>query len=152
MKIFIIIFLILTISLPVNANNEATADKISHDVANKAIDYPTEQRILFAHDYLVNTVEYDYDYNKRSYKSYGALVDGLAVCQGYAFAFKDILDHMEIENNICIGSVGGEAHSWNVVCVDYRWYYVDVTFDDSSKSYDYFMNTFKRCDFVFELD
>lgn len=143
MKTAIIILILISICIPVQANADAEA----YHIASIYNDYPDYQKILLVHDYLVNTVEYDFNNGCRN--SYGALILGKAVCQGYTFAFKDILDHLEIKSDICIGSVNGEMHSWNMVYLNNQGYFVDVTFDDNSNSYDYFMRTDKRCDFMF---
>ena len=105
------------------------------------------ERALWVHDYLVKKVEYDYGtyytsadatgmlegYNY-SYSSYGAIIEGLAVCAGYAKAYQLILNEMGIECGLVTGtgitSTGGGAHAWNYVVTDNVRHYVDVTWDD----------------------
>ena len=56
------------------------------------------------HDYLVNNVEYDTSISQSNiYDIYGALVNNVAVCEGYARAFKYIMDEMNIPCVLVIG-------------------------------------------------
>lgn len=92
--------------------------------------------IKMVHDYLVNNVEYDMSISKNNiYNIYGTLVNHESVCEGYAEAFKYLLDGLGIESTIVIGkgtnSQGNsENHAWNYVKLNDVWYAVDVTWDD----------------------
>ncbi|MCQ6562448.1 S-layer homology domain-containing protein [Paenibacillus mendelii] len=96
-------------------------------------DYEKE---LAIHDYLVLHVAYDYDnYSKgtvpdASYSAYGTLMDGIAVCQGYANTAKLLLNMAGIEAHIVTGKVKGELHTWNKVLIGGEYYNLDVTWDD----------------------
>jgi len=66
---------------------------------------------------------------------YGALVKGQAVCEGYARAFKYLMDASGIPcvlvSGTAINSQGQEeSHAWNYVQINENWYAVDVTWDD----------------------
>lgn len=68
---------------------------------------------------------------------YGALVNGKAVCEGYARAFKTIMDKLSIECVLVQGYVRGndggmEPHMWNYVKLDGDWYGVDATWNDTA--------------------
>lgn len=111
--------------------------------------------IKMVHDYLINNVEYDMSISKENiYNIYGALVNHKCVCEGYAEAFKYLLDSLGIESTMVIGkgtnSQGNsENHAWNYVKLQDTWYAVDVTWDDpviigggsitSSSKYKYFL-------------
>lgn len=88
------------------------------------------------HDTLVNTLEYDETQGKaNTHNVYGALVEKKVVCEGYAKAFKYILDDLGIEcilvNGLATTSSGKEElHMWNYVKLSDEWYGVDVTWDD----------------------
>ena len=98
---------------------------------------PMEQA-LAAHDYLMTCCAYNWDTAANNnapsstesyvYSAYGALVDEDAVCQGYALAYKLILNEVGIP---CV-TVSSSAmnHMWNLVQLDNKWYHVDVTWDD----------------------
>lgn len=145
---------------------ESAANKIIEEsgVRPEMSDY---DKAVMLHDELTSDVEYDYDvlnlYNE-AYKiadveerkaeiarldglyshihsAYGALVYGKAVCDGYSRAYQYLLYKMGILSHIATGTAGGEGHAWNLVCLDGKWYYTDLTWDDSDnaiKFYEYF--------------
>jgi len=86
------------------------------------------------HDYLAVNTEYDYDNLHAgkvptvSHNAYGALVNGIAVCEGYALAYKYLLGKAGIESYIVTSKTMN--HAWNMVKLDGKYYHVDVTFDD----------------------
>ena len=96
----------------------------------------TYQDIKMVHDYLVDTISYDSSLSKPYiYNIYGALVEKLCVCEGYARSMKYLLDSLDIPCTIVIGkgtnSEGQtENHAWNYVQVDGKWYAIDATWDD----------------------
>lgn len=86
------------------------------------------------HDYICLNTFYTtecIDYSS----SYGALVDGNAVCEGYSKAFKIICDELDIPCVDVFGNWDKEestAHMWNYVQMeDGIWYAIDVTWDDN---------------------
>ena len=87
------------------------------------------QKIAYIHDYLVMHCRYDHgDRDSRNRDAYGAMVNQLAVCVGYAYAFTDLMKRLNIE----AAKVGSAdmGHAWNIVKLDGEWFYVDCTFDD----------------------
>lgn len=91
------------------------------------------------HDLLVQGCTYDSvaaDNVKSSpaYSAYGALVNGKAVCQGYAQALKLLMSSAGIPSLYVSGEAANEEgsapHAWNMAQVGGHWYYVDATFDD----------------------
>ena len=79
--------------------------------------------------------KYDETVSKENvHDEYGAIVNGLAVCSGYARAYGDLLSRVGIESEFVYGYVGKAsmetAHAWNRVTIDGKKYHVDVTFDD----------------------
>lgn len=96
----------------------------------------TYDKIKQVHNYLIDNITYDSDNNyDMSHGIYGAMVNNLAVCDGYAKSFKYILDSIGIS---CVEVCGvgqnssgeNENHAWNDVYIDGKWYAVDVTWDD----------------------
>lgn len=96
-------------------------------------DYEKE---LAIHDYIVKNCQYGYvDYSQEyAYRAYGVLVQGKAVCNGYAEAMALLLSCVDVENYIMVGEACSEGnwelHAWNAVCLDGQWYQVDATWND----------------------
>lgn len=92
--------------------------------------------IKMVHDYLVENIEYDTSISKQNiYNIYGALINGEAVCEGYARGFKYLMDSLGIPCTLVIGkgtnSEGNtENHAWNYVQISGNWYAIDCTWDD----------------------
>ena len=66
---------------------------------------------------------------------YGCLINQLATCEGYAKTFKYFMDYLKIKNILVIGDGANGAgnlvpHMWNYVCLNDKWYGVDVTWND----------------------
>lgn len=96
----------------------------------------TRQKVKAVHDWLIKNVKYDY-YNylrgtvpRVSHMAKGALLRGIAVCDGYSEAFQKIMKELGIPCKVIIGEAQGGGHAWNKVKVGGKWRYVDVTFDD----------------------
>ncbi len=97
------------------------------------------EKALLIHDRLALTCEYDFDSLKRAdknniYNLYGTLVEGKAVCQGYALAYDYLLEEIGMESYVC--SSNYLKHAWNIITVDGVPYHVDVTWDDLNWSND----------------
>lgn len=93
-------------------------------------------KLLSAYDYLCGKAVYNNDADSyEAHSAYGALVSGKAVCEGYAKAYKLLLDNMGISNYIAINS----THAWNVVMYKGEWYFIDVTNGDFNTCHAYFM-------------
>ena len=96
----------------------------------------TYEDIKMVHDYLVDTISYDSSLSKQNiYNIYGALVNRECVCEGYARAFKYLLDELDIPCVMVIGTATNshgetENHAWNYVQLNGNWYAVDSTWDD----------------------
>lgn len=96
----------------------------------------TYEDIKMVHDYLIDTISYDSSLSKQNiYNIYGALVNRECVCEGYARAFKYLLDELDIPCVMVIGTGTNsqgetENHAWNYVQLNGSWYAVDTTWDD----------------------
>lgn len=88
------------------------------------------------HDLIINHVEYDDTGNdNKKYNLCTALLEGKAVCEGYAKLFKYIMDGAGIPAVTVVGnginSKGQlEPHAWNQVYINGAWYGIDTTWDD----------------------
>lgn len=114
------------------------ADKINEE-KKKIIDQTRGlnrfKQVEFIHDYLIDNTEYNANGRDSVYSIYGTFIEKQAVCEGYAKAFKCLLDELEIPCIIVCGtgtnSAGlTESHAWNYVFINNKWYAVDVTWDD----------------------
>lgn len=98
---------------------------------------PAEQE-LAVHDWIIDHAAYDesHTFPNRSHP-YGLLVEGQAICMGYANTFQLFMDLLDIPCVTVIGASGGsrEDHAWNLVQLDGDWYAVDTTWDDPLGSY-----------------
>ena len=96
----------------------------------------TYEDIKMVHDYLVDSINYESSLSKQYiYNIYGALVNRECVCEGYARAFKYLLDELNIPCIMVIGTGTNsqgetENHAWNYVQLGGNWYAVDTTWDD----------------------
>ncbi len=77
--------------------------------------------------------------------SYGALVDGRTVCEGYARGMQLLAQYAGIDCGLVNGESGGVGHMWNVIRIGGAWYHIDVTWcdnpedsDESRVTYNYF--------------
>lgn len=92
------------------------------------------QKAVVLHDYLAVNCKYDYgNYLAGSlpgtvYSAYGVLVNGTAVCEGYALAYKYLLNKSGI--NCCMVTSDSMDHAWNLIELDGKYYHTDVTWDD----------------------
>ena len=100
------------------------------------------------HNYLANTVVYDYAFKSSSFECVGPLLFGRGVCEGISKATKLLLDLLEIPSLIVIGKSiqnfsDGEMHAWNLVQINDCYSHLDVTFDitlmeNEIERFDYF--------------
>ncbi|HEY9062021.1 MAG TPA: leucine-rich repeat protein [Pseudobacteroides sp.] len=111
------------------------------------------EKELILHDYLVTRVKYDKQnlindtLPDETHTAYGALINGIAVCDGYARSFQILMNAVGIECSMIVGDFdslngtlspsritrsNGEKwkHAWNIVKINNNYYQVDVTADD----------------------
>lgn len=92
------------------------------------------QTAIALHDYIVLNCEYDKERLANgtmpnvSYGAYGVLAERIAVCQGYALAYKYLLNEFGIDSYIVTSDKMN--HAWNIVEIDGALYQVDATWDD----------------------
>ena len=100
-----------------------------------------DEQVKALHDWLCNKITY-LSSAEYAHSSYGSLVEGECVCEGYAKALKVLCDQLDIPCKMVLGtgytSSGSDAHMWNYVRMDDGiWYAVDATWDDQKqKTYD----------------
>lgn len=95
------------------------------------------EQVRYVHNWIIDNCIYDSaDANTNNDTLYGTMIEGVAVCEGYAKTFKYLLDKLGIPcvqvygYSISNGAIG-ESHAWNYVQMDDgKWYAVDTTWDD----------------------
>ncbi len=138
------------------ADLEAVVNDVVSQAETKATAY---EKLLLIHDYIIDRTRYDQetyqlissgDADREVFASstaYGCLVNGTAVCSGYATAFQLLAQRLGFLCGRVSGfKTGGESHEWNFIRADGDFYFVDVTWDDpvsqdgdaDLKSYEYF--------------
>ena len=70
--------------------------------------------------------------------AYGCLVNGRAVCHGYAYAFHALMLDLGIQEKFIASA--NYNHIWNLVKVGDRWYHVDVTWNDCQNDNEYLLS------------
>ena len=64
----------------------------------------TYDKVKYVHDLIVDSIEYDQSGTINNSNLYGALIENRCVCEGYAEAFKIILDRLNIPCIIAYGN------------------------------------------------
>ncbi|MGN1329527.1 MAG: transglutaminase domain-containing protein [Eubacterium sp.] len=107
------------------------AEEVS--LINASGDITDFAKIKMVHDYICDKVKYDFDNvgvtegDCEFRSAYGALMNGKAVCQGYALLFHKICKELGFSTRI----VTSETHAWNIIKLGDKYYNVDCTWDDS---------------------
>lgn len=104
----------------------AKLPEILGNIPVSATDFEVELQI---HDWLVKNCRYDTS-APNCYDAYGAIVDGRAVCQGYAYAMQYLLYRAGIQCLFVSGSSQNQPHGWNIVLINGNYYQLDITWDD----------------------
>lgn len=102
-------------------------------------------KVYAINEWIKKNVSYDYSLRKTT--SYDALVSKKANCNGYAMLFNRLAKEANLESYAVLGRANNDNHVWNVVKVDGKWYYMDVTWNDSLNSNKYFLlgsNSFNK--------
>lgn len=127
------------------------APVVENDYFLKMNDY---EKLVYLNDYVVSNVEYDTRLNNNgktleasfaeypeSFDIYGATVNGIAVCRGYAEMLKYLLDQSGFESEIAVGTFKGVSHAWVKVKYMDDWYNIDPTSNDGPIPYYTFMRS-----------
>ena len=115
------------------AEFESAADGILEQLSPEMSDYEKEKKL---HDILAARCVYVESEN--AHNAYGALVQGKAVCEGYAEAMQYLLQRAGIQSLLVFGSSknptsgANEPHAWNMVRIDGKYYHLDLTWNDQS--------------------
>lgn len=133
--------------------DSAAAVEITRQLAEDLVaelvtpDMTDRQKVEAVYQWITDNVKYDWRYYQApetmpqiSTTALGALRDHVAICGGYSWAFKTMLDVCGIENYPVSGVLGSEYHAWNYVILDGEGYYCDPTSDRGGGQY-WFLRT-----------
>lgn len=145
---------------PAYKSTAAQEQAVDAAVADFFTTYPVKEieseyeRAYAIYDFICDTVVYDYArkhdtrlyYGEREIEgiliantAYAALVEGTAVCEGYASLFYRLALEAGLDARIIYG-FAYEAHTWNMVRIDGQYYLLDATWDAGSYwNYEYFL-------------
>ena len=134
-----------------NKINEKAKQILTEVMRTAGNDDVRREKALF--EYFVKHFTYDSasKYSKdpvRSCKVHsllGVFLDGKAVCEGFAEAFKFLMNAMDMECIVVSGRAdwkSSEGHAWNIVKLNGKYYHTDVTWaisrnEDGTIWYDY---------------
>lgn len=123
---------------------EKVTEKVSKLLKSLKLDGKTNyEKVKLIYDYIVENVSYDRESDKRdgyiAYSAYAALIEGKAVCQGYANLLYRLCLESGIDCRIVSGSCDGEGHAWNIIRIGDYYYHADATWDAVRKKYEYFL-------------
>ncbi|UPW83424.1 transglutaminase domain-containing protein [Lysinibacillus sp. Ag94] len=106
------------------------------------------EKVKAINDYIVSNTTYGTKTKASPHSAYALLMEGQAVCQGYALTAYKMLEQAGFDVKYVVGTVNNnEAHAWNLVKIDGNWYHLDTTWNDplpnrfGASSYDYFLVT-----------
>ncbi|MBQ4333487.1 MAG: hypothetical protein IJC33_06895 [Clostridia bacterium] len=116
------------------AAKEAFEQRVTQVLSGVTGSMSEYEKELYLHDTLAGMISYVED--THAHNAYGALVEGKAVCEGYAEALQYLLQRVGIQSFLAIGASinpgtnAAENHEWNYVRIDGKYYHTDLTWDD----------------------
>ena len=116
------------------ANN--FVEQKENEILNSITEKNDYYKIVKAHNWIVDNLEYNMQESSDNANIYGALKNKTVVCEGYARLFKSLMDKMNIPcvlvsgEGIDIDTGSRENHAWNYVYLHGEWYAIDTTWDD----------------------
>ena len=116
-----------------------------------ALDDATEyEKVKGIYDWICANVTYDYEnLNNKNYylkhSAYAAMVNGTAVCQGFAVLFYRLALELGVDCRYITGTGNGGAHAWNIIRLGNLYYNVDSTWDQPLYQYGMDYEYFLRC-------
>ncbi len=97
------------------------------------------EKAAVLHDWVCDHAVYDFDNrdDPKNHTDASIMLNGIAVCDGYAKTYNLLLHAAGLETCFVVG----DDHSWNVVNIDGKYFHIDTTWDDEEGSYNWFMLT-----------
>ena len=123
------------------ARRRALYDRVNAILAEAAAITDPLYTERFLYETVIHSARYDssqpqlVNINLNTHTAFGCLVDGIAVCDGYAKAFELLCNYAGLEVWVESGYLAGTSHAWNGIKIDGRVYYCDATVDDAESRY-----------------
>lgn len=105
---------------------------ISSQITSKMTEVEREWKLV---DYLARKITYGTNKAKTEHMMSGALIDTVAVCDGYAKSLMYFLNSVGIPTQIVEGMADGIPHAWNLVKLGGNYYHVDLTWGDQDSNH-----------------
>ena len=122
-------------------------NELNEELTNKEI-------IKIIHDYICNNASYSFkedgtpDDSFYTHNILGIMTLNKGVCESYSETFKYLCNLLNINCVTAEGigktKKGDEEHAWNVVNINDSWYFLDVTWNDSTNSYKYYCKSYQE--------
>ncbi len=118
--------------------NTMTEERVAEILSKITDDMSDVDKLKVFHDEIIFGCKYETEGRYVS-TPFGALVEGNALCEGYARAMAILCNKVGIENMLSTGTqyntdgngvTTEESHMWNMIKIDGEWYNMDVTWDD----------------------
>ena len=101
------------------------------------------QKALICYYRYIQTLDYDYNLanfevenfhlydrnNPRYDEGYNALVKNTGVCSSFSIAYSFLLSQLNIDSYTIFAVGTDNAHAWNMLKLNGKWYFADPTFD-----------------------
>lgn len=102
-------------------------------------------KVKTIYDHICRNVDYDYatlnDDTVGKFTAYNALMEGTAVCQGYANLFYRMAVEAGVRTRVIGGTSRSVPHAWNIVKLDRYYYNLDSTWDAGRDGYVFFLKS-----------
>ena len=125
---------------------DAKADRALIKIINENVtsDMRDYKRELMLFKYIIDHVTYSRTSQERNISSvnatpmshtmFGSLIDGQAVCDGYAKSMMYLLNAVGVPTQFVVGSTDdGILHAWNLVKIQGEYYHLDSTWGDQDE-------------------
>jgi len=132
---------------------QAKVDEVTDSIISDGMS--DKDKVLAINDWIVDNAEYDYEAldamettmsirdHEAAWNPSGILLDGTAVCGGYAITFTALANDVGLDTIMVTGEITASnvRHAWNKVKVDGDWLAIDTTWNDSSQPNQYLLIT-----------
>lgn len=89
-------------------------------------DQSDQEKVKAIYNYIVGHVSYIGTTTPVYHTAYSALINGKGTCQAYALLFTRLSREMGLPSKVIMGT-DANAHTYNIVKVDEKWYYIDTS-------------------------